>query len=237
MLVSHWHFLSVVTGLFLANIFPALGQEFPDGPGKQVVTAVCGGCHDINRIRIGYTPEGWRTVVRMMQNVETPVLRINGIASRNISSKASPSDRDPPPSSSPGLWRRDQGMDRCRRQVRARMIPLATGTAQSGGPASWPTSSAGSIQRPARSKEYDLKTPHTGPHGLIEDKDGNIWFTGNTAGVDRQARSEDRRGHRVSECPIPRRRTRTLSFSIATAYLWFTRTAGQHGWPARSSDR
>jgi hypothetical protein len=73
MLVSHRHFLPVVAGLFLANIFPALGQEFPDGPGKQVVTAVCGGCHDINRIRIGYTPEGWRTVVRMMQNVETPV--------------------------------------------------------------------------------------------------------------------------------------------------------------------
>ena len=31
-------------------------------------------------------------------------------------------------------------------------------------------------------REYTLKTPHTGPHGLTEDKDGNIWFTGNVAG-------------------------------------------------------
>src|SRR5262249_52821510 len=48
-------------------------QDFPDGPGKSIVMAVCGGCHDINRVRVGSTPEGWRTVIRMMQNVETPV--------------------------------------------------------------------------------------------------------------------------------------------------------------------
>src|SRR5690349_7300551 len=73
MSLRHRHFLPAVAGIFLTSIFPALGQDFPDGPGKQVVTAVCGGCHDINRLRIGYTPEGWRTVVRMMQNVDTPV--------------------------------------------------------------------------------------------------------------------------------------------------------------------
>jgi virginiamycin B lyase len=32
-------------------------------------------------------------------------------------------------------------------------------------------------------REYTLKTPHTGPHGLREDKDGNIWFTGNHAAL------------------------------------------------------
>src|SRR6185295_6723967 len=32
-------------------------------------------------------------------------------------------------------------------------------------------------------KEYILKTSHTGPHGLTEDKDGNIWFTGNSAAL------------------------------------------------------
>ena len=32
-------------------------------------------------------------------------------------------------------------------------------------------------------KEYVLKTSHTGPHGLTEDKDGNIWFTGNSASL------------------------------------------------------
>src|SRR5690348_15457654 len=48
-------------------------QDFPDGPGKKTFTAICGGCHDINRVRVGYTPEGWHTVVRMMQNMEAPV--------------------------------------------------------------------------------------------------------------------------------------------------------------------
>src|SRR5690242_20292251 len=28
-------------------------------------------------------------------------------------------------------------------------------------------------------KEFPLKTPNSGPHGLIADRDGNIWFTGN----------------------------------------------------------
>ena len=48
-------------------------QDFPDGPGKETFVSHCGGCHDINRVRAGYTPEGWRTVIRMMQNVDVPV--------------------------------------------------------------------------------------------------------------------------------------------------------------------
>ena len=35
--------------------------------------ALCGGCHDINRARAGYTPEGWHTVMRMMLNFGAPV--------------------------------------------------------------------------------------------------------------------------------------------------------------------
>ena len=48
-------------------------KEWPEGPMKQRFAEVCGACHDINRIRVGYTPEGWLTVVRMMQNFDTPV--------------------------------------------------------------------------------------------------------------------------------------------------------------------
>ena len=59
------------------------------------------------------------------------------------------------------------------------MIRSPPRTARSGTPVSSPTSSDGSIRRPARSRNITLKTPHTGPHGLAEDKDGNIWFTGN----------------------------------------------------------
>jgi virginiamycin B lyase len=58
-------------------------QDFPDGPGKQTVLSACGGCHDVNRVRAGYTPEGWRTVIRMMQNVATPVPEDQWASSRN----------------------------------------------------------------------------------------------------------------------------------------------------------
>jgi virginiamycin B lyase len=50
-------------------------QDFPDGPGKPAFLAYCGGCHDINRARAGYAPEGWRTVMRMMLNFDVPVPR------------------------------------------------------------------------------------------------------------------------------------------------------------------
>jgi virginiamycin B lyase len=49
------------------------GSDFPEGPGKQKVVEVCNNCHDINRLKVGYTPEGWLTVVQMMQNALTPV--------------------------------------------------------------------------------------------------------------------------------------------------------------------
>jgi virginiamycin B lyase len=65
--------LPVLACALLSVAFHAEAQDFPEGPGKQIVTAVCGACHDINRIRVGYTPDGWRTVIRMMQNVDTPV--------------------------------------------------------------------------------------------------------------------------------------------------------------------
>ena len=151
MLVSHWHFLSVVAGLFLANSFPALGQEFPDGPGKQVVTAVCGGCHDINRIRIGYTPEGWRTVVRMMQNVETPVPADQWGSVTEYLIKSFP--ERPRPAAVVALRacrRRCSRNGRCRHRVRDLMTRLPPGTEPFGGPGSSPTSSGGSIPRPAR---------------------------------------------------------------------------------------
>src|SRR4030081_2102998 len=65
--------LPVFACALLTITLPLQAQDFPEGSGKQIVTAVCGACHDINRIRVGYTPEGWRIVIRMMQNMETPI--------------------------------------------------------------------------------------------------------------------------------------------------------------------
>ena len=55
-------------------------------------------------------------------------------------------------------------------------------TARSGTRGCSPTCSAGSIRETGAIKEYPLKTPQSGPHGLTFDKDGNIWFTANSKG-------------------------------------------------------
>src|SRR5436305_14670216 len=49
------------------------GADFPEGAGKSLVVPMCNSCHDINRLKAGYTPEGWHTVMRMMQNMDVPL--------------------------------------------------------------------------------------------------------------------------------------------------------------------
>ena len=58
--------LPVLTATLLCSAVPTQAQDFPDGPGKETFIQVCGACHDINRARAGYTPDGWRTVMQMM---------------------------------------------------------------------------------------------------------------------------------------------------------------------------
>src|SRR4051794_7328752 len=67
--------MCVVTATGLCALSPAFGQGFtlPEGPGKDTVAALCGGCHDINRLGAGYTPAGWQTVMRMMINFGPPI--------------------------------------------------------------------------------------------------------------------------------------------------------------------
>jgi hypothetical protein len=65
--------LAVLAVIGSAASAQAPRPDFPDGPGKETFVAVCGGCHDINRARAGYTPEGWHTVMRMMVNFQAPI--------------------------------------------------------------------------------------------------------------------------------------------------------------------
>ena len=58
----------------LRGVFPALGQQLPDGPGKELAQANCNICHALSsRVGSGYTPEGWNTVMRMMINQGAPL--------------------------------------------------------------------------------------------------------------------------------------------------------------------
>ena len=177
---------SILAATFLAPGFAAIAQQaspmnFPDGPGKDIVTGTCGACHDINRLRAGYTPEGWLSVTAMMHNFGAPVTDEQWDTVRAYLIRNFPEKPRPPavlvngpvevtimewPVPTPGSRPHD---------------PMAA----KDGAIWWTGQLANKIGRldPATGtfKEYPVN-PMSGPHGLVEDKDGNIWFTGNFRG-------------------------------------------------------
>ena len=216
--------------LALAQVTPAQAQytakEWPEGTMKQRFTDTCGACHDINRVRVGYTPEGWLTVVRMMQNFDTPVPAEDWPAMAGLPDEEFPrAAASAGGASSMARSRRASSCGTCRRKARARTIRSPPRTARSGGPDSSPTSSAASIRRPARSANTRLKSPHTGPHGLAEDKDGNIWFTGNNLGLIGKL---DPKTGITTEYPLPDKTAKDPhTINIAPdGMVWFTVQAG-----------
>src|SRR3954462_5900266 len=53
-------------GLFFWLATAAAADPAPDG--KAIAEARCNSCHPLARAASGYTPQGWDTVLRMMQN-------------------------------------------------------------------------------------------------------------------------------------------------------------------------
>jgi len=196
-------------------------QNWPDGPGKEPVLATCGGCHDINRLRIGYTAEGWLTVVRMMQNFAAPVAAEDWPAVTSYLMKNFPERERPKAALLSGSARADIKIWDVPTQGSRPHDPLATRD----GAIWWTGQLANKLGRldpkTGAMREYVLKTPHTGPHGLTEDSDGNIWFTGNNAGLIGKL---DPRTGEVTEHKLPdpaAKDPHTLIFD-RDGILWFT---------------
>jgi virginiamycin B lyase len=220
--------LSALAVLALLSATPAMAQQdrtdFSDGPGKSQVLGICGGCHDLDRLKAGYTPEGWQTVVQMMMNFGAPIppdqaqtiaayltksfpekprpaaVLIAGPVEINIQewAVAMPGSRphDPLAARDGSLWYSGQLANELGHLDRA----------------------TGAI------KEYHLN-PLTGPHGLKEDKDGNIWFTGNFAGL--IGRLDPKTGN-VAEYRMPdpaAKDPHTLVFDH-DGIIWFTAQVG-----------
>jgi virginiamycin B lyase len=171
----------------LAAAVPAQAQttagEWPQGAMQQRFLESCGGCHNINRVRAGYTPEGWLSVIRMMQNVGTPVPALEWGPLTEYLMKNFPERARPPAVLLPGpvkvtikLW-----------EVPTQGSRPHDPRASRDGAIWWTGQLANKLGRldpkTGAIREYSLKSPHTGPHGLAEDRDGNIWFTGNSAGL------------------------------------------------------
>jgi virginiamycin B lyase len=181
--MSRTPLLALIATALLCAAPPAGAQQsqpdFPDGPGKQTFVNLCGACHDINRVRAGYTPEGWHTVMRMMLNFDVPVPKDEVDTLTQYLIKNFPERPRPAAVVIPGPV-----------EAKIELWPVPTPGSRPHDPlatrdgAIWYTGQlSGKLGRldpkTGEIKEYPLKTPQTGPHGLVEDKDGNIWFTGN----------------------------------------------------------
>jgi len=215
--------------LALAQVTPVQAQytakEWPEGTMKQRFTDTCGACHDINRVRVGYTPEGWLTVVRMMQNMDTPVPAEDWPAMADYLMKNFPERRRPPAVLVDG-------------PVKARIdlwdVPTQGSRphdprAAKDGSIWWTGQLANKLGRidpkTGTIREYSLKSAHTGPHGLAEDKDGNIWFTGNNLGLIGKL---DPKTGITTEYPLPDKSAKDPhTINIAPdGMVWFTVQAG-----------
>jgi len=157
--------------------------EMPDGAGRQTFLTYCGACHTPDRARAGYTPDGWRTVVRMMLNFGVPVPPDQVGTLTQYLIESFPERPRPAAAILAGPA-----------QIDLRLWPVPTPGSRPHDPMAgsdgsiWYTGQlANKLGRidPASGaiREYAVKTPQTGPHGLAEDKDGHIWFTGNHLGL------------------------------------------------------
>ncbi|MBR1278550.1 hypothetical protein [Bradyrhizobium sp. AUGA SZCCT0283] len=196
-------------------------KEWPEGPSKARFAATCDGCHDINRIRVGYTAEGWLSVVRMMQNVNAPVPAEEWGAMIDYLIKNFPERSRPPASIIDGPVKADIRMWDVPTLGSRPHDPLAARDSSIW----WTGQLANKLGRldpkTGAIREYTLKSPLSGPHGLAEDKSGNIWFTGNSAALIGKL---DPSTGLVTEYPLPDASAKdphTLNFD-QSGMLWFT---------------
>jgi virginiamycin B lyase len=182
-------FSDIALGAFLIGALtaPASAQytakEWPEGPMKQRFASTCGACHDINRVRVGYTPEGWLTVTHMMQNMGAPVPAEEWPAMTEYLTKSFPERSRPVAVLKAGPAKAD---------IKVWDVPTLGSRphdprAAKDGSIWWTGQLVNKLGRldpkTGATREYVLKSPYSGPHGLAEDRQGNIWFTGNNLGM------------------------------------------------------
>jgi virginiamycin B lyase len=222
------HLALGIFGLFASSLAlsgPAAAQQqpgadFPEGAGKSDVVAICGGCHDINRVKAGYTPEGWHTVMRMMQNFGAPIPQDQATIITDYLIKSFPEGPRPQAALIEGPV-----------DVSIKEWPVETPGSRPHDPLAahdgslWYTgqlsNKLGRLDpKTGQIKEYPVNA-QTGPHGLKEDKDGNIWFTGNFSSV--MGKLDPKTG-KVTEYPMPDSAAKdphSLAFDH-DGILWFT---------------
>ncbi|MGG5817368.1 virginiamycin B lyase family protein [Falsiroseomonas sp. HW251] len=219
-------------GMALLGAAAALGlsgtasaqMELPPGPGRDIVANSCNSCHEVERIRAGYTPEGWRTVMTMMHNFGVRIAPDDLPVVTAYLAQHFPERPRPPAAIISGPV-----------QATIRTWPVSTPGSRPHDPMAardgsvwWTGQLANTLGRldPAtgQAREYPLN-PYTGPHGLVEDRDGNVWFTGNFAAL--IGRLDPRTGevteYRIDNPEVPDPHTLLIA---RDGIVWFTAQRG-----------
>src|ERR1700681_1465902 len=211
---------AVLTTALLCCGLTAWSQELHDGPGKELPVANCNGCHTLlSRVGAGYTPEGWRTVLRMMLNQGAPLPADQVEPLREYLTSSFPEKGKPagvviegPAEVSFKEWQAPTPGSRPHDPLAAKDGSL------------WYTGQLANVlgrvdPETGEIREFHLKTAHSGPHGLKEDSGGNIWYTGNTGSLIGKL---DPKTGAVTEYPTPEPGDpHTLIFD-RSGILWFT---------------
>jgi virginiamycin B lyase len=216
----------VLAATLVSLTLPALGQELPDGPGKELAVTNCNSCHSLlSRVGAGYTPEGWDTVLHMMHNQGAPLPEDQVEPLKAYLIKAFPEKNKPAGAVIAGAAKISFMAWQAPTPGSRPHDPLATRDG-----AFWYTGQMANIlgrvnPTTGEIKEFPLKTPHSGPHGLMEDQDGNIWYTGNTGSL--IGKLDPKTGN-VTEYKTPEAGDpHTLIFDKA-GILWFTMQNANH---------
>jgi virginiamycin B lyase len=173
--------LAIPVVLFGFGLFGlAQAQELPDSPGKELVSATCVACHEIELIPLseGYTHEQWRYLISKMIDLPEP---LSGDILQYLATNFPHSNRLQPTLVDGDLEITFQEWQVPTLGQRVR-DPIMTADGMI-----WWTGMFGSLVGrlnpvTGEMKEFKLD-PTARPHSIINDQAGNIWYTGHSNGT------------------------------------------------------
>src|SRR5580693_9899499 len=223
--------VSILSVLALSAAIPARSQALPDGNGKELVEKACVHCHGADKFTVErHTHDDWAEEVDVMLRYGAPLDKGQAAQVTDYLTKSFPGKPKP------------RGVV-VRGPIEAviKEWAVATPGARPHDPAvapdgaSWYTGRAnGTLGRldpvTGQVNEYLLKrleptTKHlpygVGPHGLIADGDGNIWFTAQLAGF--VGKLDPKTGEQTQyRMPDPAARDPHTPIFDRKGTLWFT---------------
>ena len=158
-------------------------EKLPAGPGKDIVGAACAQCHALQQLDRGHDAGQWQlTVERMLAaGAKVPPAQVDTVVAylaKNFPEKPLPPAVIVPGNANvvvQGMDVADQGLAAARSVRGGGRLHLVDGATDA-------TSLGRLDPKTGVMKEYPLKMAGSGPHGLVADKDGNIWYTANSKG-------------------------------------------------------